>query len=153
MSHKSVFSIATTRAQAGSVVERLKAASFSNEAISVLFPESATSQEFAREKSTRVPVGTAAGGITDGLIGLGMPAAEAKHFDEKVQEGNLLVSVQTENADEIARATEVFTRGGAGADDICAADEAAAPATNDAVSPDVMREPVASSVRYIPGPA
>jgi hypothetical protein len=70
-------------------------------------------------------VGAAAGGIAGGLIGLGIPELEAKRYEGKVKAGNLLISVHTENPDEITRAKDIFTR--AGAQDICTSGEATAP--------------------------
>ena len=61
--------------------------------------------------------GAAVGGATGGLIGLGSPELEAKRYERKVKEGNILLSVHTENSEEIKRAKEIFTK--AGAHDIC----------------------------------
>src|SRR2546422_9136373 len=43
-------------------------------------------------------IGAAAGGITGGLIGLGIPELEAKRYEGKVKEGNILISVHTDNS-------------------------------------------------------
>ena len=160
MSNKSVFCIATSRAQAEAIVDQLKVASFSNNDISVLFPDKDTTRDFAHEKSTKAPegiatgastggviggalgwvagigalaipgvgpfiaagpiiaalsgaaVGATVGGIAGGLIGLGIPEIEAKRYEGKIKEGNLLLSV-------------IFTK--AGAQDICTTGEASAP--------------------------
>jgi len=173
MSKKSVFCLATSRNQAEQIVDRLKAANFSNNDISVLFPDKGTSRDFAHEKNTKAPegavtgagtggviggalgwivgigalaipgvgpfiaagpimaalggaaIGAAAGGIAGGLIGLGIPELEAKRYEGKIKEGNLLLSVHTENSEEITRAKDIFTK--AGAQDICTTGEAAAP--------------------------
>jgi len=70
-------------------------------------------------------IGAAVGGIAGGLIGLGIPEIEAKRYEGKVKAGNILISVHTENSDEINRAKDIFTK--AGAQDICTAGEASAP--------------------------
>lgn len=70
-------------------------------------------------------VGATIGGIAGALIGLGMPEIEAKRYEGKDKDGNIIISVHTENAGEILRAKEIFTS--AGAHDICATDEAATP--------------------------
>jgi hypothetical protein len=70
-------------------------------------------------------IGAAAGGIAGGLIGLGIPELEAKRYAGKVKEGNILISVHTDDAGEIARAKQIFKK--AGAQDICVAGDAAAP--------------------------
>jgi hypothetical protein len=173
MSKKSVFCIATTRPQADQIVDQLKAASFSNNDISVLFPDKGTTHDFAHEKHTKAPegvatgastggviggalgwiagigalaipgvgpfiaagpiiaalsgaaVGAAAGGIAGGLIGLGIPEIEAKRYEGKIKQGNLLISVHTEDSKDVARAKDIFTK--AGAQDICTTGEASAP--------------------------
>ena len=179
MSKKSVFCIATSRDQADRIVDQLKTASFSNNHISVLFPDKETTRDFAHEKNTKaqkntktpkgavagagtggviggalgwiagigalaIPgvgpfiaagpiiaalsgaaVGAAVGGIAGGLIGLGIPEIEAKRYEGKVKAGNILISVHTENSEEITRAKDLFTK--AGAQDICTTGEASTP--------------------------
>jgi hypothetical protein len=58
-------------------------------------------------------VGAAVGGLTGTLVGLGIPEIEAKHYEAKIRDGNILVSVHTEDADERKRAKAVFERNGA----------------------------------------
>jgi hypothetical protein len=70
-------------------------------------------------------IGAAAGGIAGGLIGLGIPEIEAKRYEGKVKAGNILISVHTENSEEITRAKDIFTK--AGAQDICTTGEASTP--------------------------
>jgi hypothetical protein len=173
MSKKSVFCITTSRDQANRIVDQLKTANFSNNDISVLFPDKGTTRDFAHEKNTKAPegavagagaggalggavgwiagigaltipgvgpfiaagpivaalsgaaVGAAMGGITGGLIGLGIPELEAKRYEGKVKEGNILISVHTESSEEITEAKEIFTK--AGAQDICTTGEASTP--------------------------
>jgi hypothetical protein len=60
--------------------------------------------------------GAAVGGITGALIGLGIPEYEAKRYEGKIKEGNLLISVHTDNRTERARAKQIFEQ--AGAEDI-----------------------------------
>jgi len=69
MSMKSVFCIATTRNQADQIVDRLKSAGFSNNDISVLFPDKDTTRDFAHEKNTKAPEGIATGAGTGGVVG------------------------------------------------------------------------------------
>lgn len=70
-------------------------------------------------------IGAAVGGIAGGLIGLGIPELEAKRYEGKIKEGNILISVHTESSEEITRAKDIFTA--AGAQDICTTGEASAP--------------------------
>ena len=69
MSKKSVFCIATSRDQADRIVDSLKNANFSNNDISVLFPDKGTTRDFAHEKNTKAPEGAVAGAGTGGVIG------------------------------------------------------------------------------------
>jgi hypothetical protein len=41
--------------------------------------------------------GGAAGGMTGGLIGMGIQEYEAKRYEGKIKDGNILISVQTED--------------------------------------------------------
>jgi hypothetical protein len=70
-------------------------------------------------------IGAAVGGIAGGLIGLGIPELEAKRYEGKIKEGNILISVHTESSEEITRAKDIFTK--AGAQDICTTGEASTP--------------------------
>ncbi len=62
-------------------------------------------------------IGATVGGIAGGLIGMGIPELTAKRYEGKLKEGNILISVHTENSDEISRAKEIFEH--ARAEDIC----------------------------------
>ena len=66
-------------------------------------------------------VGAAVGGLAGALIGLGIPEFEAKRYEGKIKEGNILISVHTESADEVKLAKQVFEQ--AGAQDIATAGE------------------------------
>jgi hypothetical protein len=57
--------------------------------------------------------GAAAGGLTGALIGAGIPEYEAKLYEGKLREGNLLVAVHTEDSDERDRAKQIFEAHGA----------------------------------------
>jgi len=167
---KAVFCIAKSEAQASTIVDQLKTAGFSNNDISVLFPDKAGTKDFAHEQHTKAPEGAAAGagtggvlggafgwlvgigslaipglgpfiaagpilaalsgaaagaaigGLSGALIGMGIPEYEAKRYEGKVKEGNLLISVHTEDSTERDRAKDIFTR--AGAEDISYTGEA-----------------------------
>lgn len=67
-------------------------------------------------------VGTATGGVVGSLVGLGMPEFEAKRYDAKIREGNILISVHTESGKQKDVAKEVFKRNNA--DDISTGSEA-----------------------------
>ena len=57
--------------------------------------------------------GAALGGLTGALIGMGIPEYEAKRYEGKIKDGNLLISVHTEDRTERARAKEIFEQAGA----------------------------------------
>src|SRR3984885_7638141 len=69
-----VFGIYKTRGQAEQAVDRILAAGFSNNDISVLLPDNSSTKEFAHEKHTKAPegatTGVAAGGAVGGTLGL-----------------------------------------------------------------------------------
>lgn len=167
---KAVFCIARSEAQAINIVERLKAAGFSSNDISVLFPDKAGTKDFAHEQHTKAPEGAAAGagtggllggalgwlvgigalaipglgpfiaagpimaalsgaaagaalgGLTGALIGMGIPEYEAKRYEGKVKEGNVLISVHADDSTEWNRAKTIFEE--AGAEDISYTEEA-----------------------------
>src|SRR6266404_4003243 len=169
---KAVFGIARSEAQAITIVERLRAAGFSDNDISVLCPDKAGTRDFAHEQHTKAPegaatgagtggvlggalgwmvgigalaipglgpfiaagpimaalsgaaVGGAVGGVTGALIGMGIPEYEAKRYEGKLREGNILISVHTEDRDERKVAKEIFQR--AGAQDVSSSAEASA---------------------------
>jgi hypothetical protein len=173
MSSKSVFCIATSRAQADQIADQLKATGFSNNDISALFADTHSTHDFAHEKHTKAPegaitgastggviggalgwiagigalaipgigpfiaagpvmaalsgaaIGATFGGITGGLIGLGIPEIEARRYEGKLKDGNILISVHTESDTEISRAEDIFTV--AEAQDICVTRETATP--------------------------
>jgi hypothetical protein len=53
-------------------------------------------------------LGAAAGGVTGALVGMGIPEYEAKQYEGKLREGNILISVHTDNSKEIALAKKTF---------------------------------------------
>ena len=54
--------------------------------------------------------GGAVGGLAGGLVGLGIPEYEAKQYEGKVKNGNILISVHTEDSKERGVAKEIFER-------------------------------------------
>jgi hypothetical protein len=64
-----VYGIYRTRQMVERAVEQLKGAGFRNTDISVLFPESGGTKEFAIEKGTKAPEGAATGAGTGAVIG------------------------------------------------------------------------------------
>jgi hypothetical protein len=65
----SVFGIFRTQAHVEEAVDRLLAAGFRNEDISVLFPDNTGTKDFAHEKNTKAPEGTTTGVLTGGVVG------------------------------------------------------------------------------------
>lgn len=170
---KAVFCIATTESQAESIVAELKSSGFSNNDVSVLFPDKKGTRDFAHEKNTKAPegattgagaggllggglgwlvgigalaipgvgpliaagpivaalsgaaVGAAVGGVGGALVGMGIPELEAKQYEGKVRDGNILLSVHTDDMDEASRAKDIFKR--QNAESISSSGEATAP--------------------------
>jgi Protein of unknown function (DUF3341) len=167
---QAVFGLAKTEAHAITILEQLKAAGFSSNDISVLFPDKTGTKDFAHEHHTKAPEGAAAGagtggvlggalgwlvgigalaipglgpfiaagpimaalsgaaagaalgGITGALIGLGIPEYEAKRYEGKIKEGNVLISVHTDDRTERSRAKQILEQ--AGAEDVADTAEA-----------------------------
>src|ERR1700726_2645945 len=158
---KAVFGIARSEAQAAAIADQLRAAGFSENDISVLFPDKKGTKDFAHEQHTKAPegaatgatggailggalgwmvgigslaipglgpfiaagpimaalagagVGAAAGGLTGALVGMGIPEYEAKRYEGKVKDGNILMSVHTKDGTQRDRAKQIFIDGGA----------------------------------------
>jgi hypothetical protein len=158
---KAVFGIAKNQSQAIAIADNLKAAGFSANDVSVLFPDKHGTKDFAHEQHTKAPEGAATGatggallggtlgwmvgngvlaipglgpfiaagpimaalagaaggaavgGLTGALIGMGIPEYEAKRYEGKVKDGNILISVHTEDSKERDRARKIFEDGGA----------------------------------------
>ena len=58
-------------------------------------------------------VGAAVGGLTGALVGMGIPEYEAKQYEGKIKDGNILISVHTANGEERNLAKEIFEKAGA----------------------------------------
>src|ERR1700731_2597322 len=67
-----VFGIYPDRSSVDRGVEALKAAGFSNNDVSVLFPDKQGTKDFAHEKETKAPEGAATGAGTGAVLGGGL---------------------------------------------------------------------------------
>ena len=70
-------------------------------------------------------VGAATGGLTGALVGYGIPELEAKQYEGKVKGGNILLSVHTDDANQVSRVKEIFKRNDA--EDIAYTGESSVP--------------------------
>src|ERR1700683_756697 len=66
---KAVFGIAKTESQAITIADQLKAAGFSENDVSVLFPDKEGTRDFAHEQHTKAPEGAATGAGTGAVLG------------------------------------------------------------------------------------
>lgn len=57
-------------------------------------------------------IGATVGGITGGLIAMGIPEYEAKLYEGKVKEGNILLAIHTETSEQVEWAKDIFQKGG-----------------------------------------
>ena len=57
--------------------------------------------------------GATVGGIAGALIGMGIPEVEAKRYENRVADGNILISVVANTGDEVHRAKDILDRAGA----------------------------------------
>jgi hypothetical protein len=69
MANTSVFGIYRTREEISNGVDALRIAGFRNTDISALFPENIGTKDFAHEKNTKAPEGTATGATTGAVLG------------------------------------------------------------------------------------
>jgi len=139
MSKQAVFCIVTYITRANHIVDRLRLANFPDGEISALFPISTVPPTqisgalgWQASISTLVPeigpfiatgpilnalagikAGAGVASIFDGLLGVGLAAPEARWYEEKVREGNILLSVQTEKWRGILLAKKIFEQSGA----------------------------------------
>src|SRR6478672_11952394 len=67
--NKAVFGLYKSVGQAEDAVNRLVAAGFSNDDISVLLPDNESTRKFAHKKDTKAPEGTTTGVVAGGAIG------------------------------------------------------------------------------------
>lgn len=58
-------------------------------------------------------VGAAVGGLGGALVGFGIPEYEAKQYEGKIRDGNILIAVHAESGKEVSAAKEIFQREGA----------------------------------------
>lgn len=81
-----------------------------------------------------IAVGATVGGVTGALVGMGIPEVEARVYEGKVKNGNILIAVHTDDSDHTKRIREIFEN--AGAEDIKVA------STKKAPTPERRDEPV-----------
>lgn len=53
---------------------------------------------------------TAAGAIAGGLVGMGMPAVQAAHYESRLREGRFMVWVEVADVAELERVAAIFSR-------------------------------------------
>ena len=71
---------------------------------------------------TGVGVGGTVGGVAGGLIGLGIPEYEAKRYEGRIKEGNILLSVHADDSEWADKAEHILKD--TGADNISSTSEA-----------------------------
>lgn len=57
-------------------------------------------------------IGATVGGLTGALVGMGIPELEAKQYEGKIRDGNILISVHTDSGEEVERAKAILDREG-----------------------------------------
>ena len=75
-------------------------------------------------------LGGTVGGMTGSLIGMGIPEYEAKQYEGKLRQGQILISVHTETSEESAKVREIFND--EDAEDISTGSEASVPQMTEA---------------------
>src|SRR3954453_22263687 len=69
MTKRTALCLVDTDEQAHATVAQLTAAGFSQDDISVLFPDKGSTKEFAHQKETKLPEGATVGASTGGVLG------------------------------------------------------------------------------------
>jgi hypothetical protein len=57
--------------------------------------------------------GATLGGVAGALVGMGIPELEAKRYEGKIKDGNILLSVHVDGSEERDSAKKIFQSGGA----------------------------------------
>jgi len=110
---KAALGLCTTHVHAEAIVTSLRQVGFQNGDISVLFPDENTTRDFAYEQNTKAPEGAAVDGLLGALLGMGIPEIEARHYENKMKGGSILVSVHVTNGTDLAQARRVLDSHGA----------------------------------------
>jgi hypothetical protein len=123
---KAVFCIVNSEEQATHILARLRAARFCQNSISLLGSDKTCAYDAANGLAqfiatgpivaalfSQAPAGGPVAGISGALIGMGLTDFEARRYDSKVRGGKVLISVHSESANLIDRATEIFNSSGA----------------------------------------
>ncbi len=158
---QAVFGIADSEARAERIVNDLRAAGFTHDSLSILFPDRTGTHELRHEAHTKAPEGASAGagtgallggalgwlsgvgaiavpglgafiaagpilaalsgaaagatvgGISGALVGYAVPEFEAKQYEDRLRDGNLLISVHTDSVVQQAHARDILSRNGA----------------------------------------
>jgi len=58
---------------------------------------------------TGLALGGTVGGVSGALVGMGIPEYEAKQYEGKLREGNILMCVHAKDSNEAAKARQIFT--------------------------------------------
>jgi hypothetical protein len=125
MRWKLLFCIAPTRRQAEDIVHRLESEHFSDDQISVIFPDRGALPlpgigPFIAAGPLIAALSeapdTGGRGIAGGLMGLGVPEAKAEDCQNKIESGNFLISVHATTTEEVGRAMRIVS--GMGVQDI-----------------------------------
>jgi hypothetical protein len=66
---RSALCLVDTEAQADAIVGKLRSSGFSDNDISVLFPDKGSTRDFAHKKETKMPEGATVGASTGGVVG------------------------------------------------------------------------------------
>ena len=74
---------------------------------------------------TGAAVGGTVGGVSGALVGLGIPEYEARQYEGKLREGNILLAVHAEDSEEAGRIRQIFSE--EKAESISTGSEAAVP--------------------------
>lgn len=126
MSRRSIYCLASSRSVAAEIVASLIQAGFST-------------GDILAAGSIVPPLNDEAGnGIAGALVGLGIPKFDAKRYAEKMEAGDILISIRAENSNEANVAKGILEL--AEVEDISTAGEAAAGKPSEVIPPSPLND-------------
>jgi hypothetical protein len=139
--HKAVFGIYESEDSVGNAIDRLRAAAYRSDDISILIPSKEGSPDFVFQKMTKAAKGAVIGvffgfltgvfvhffvtasisvaammvilGVVGGLFGSRIPEYVVKRYDELSYGGGILVSVHAADSQRLKKAKEILEVSGA----------------------------------------
>ena len=120
---KTVFGIAASHDQAQAILIRLREAGLPPDDVSVIVPDDRRGKVGYEDGARSEPgvagagagaalggaaMGAAVGGLVGALVGMGLPEEQARAYEARVKEGDVLLSIRAASDAEAAKAAEIL---------------------------------------------